>query len=156
MDREIIPGPSSFSQARLIDENVAIINYMIGQVHLRLGNLSEGRRYLGMSSDYDGFMARALTSYWTAVKLIVNKYPNTYYTDSLASFHMALDQGVNYEELFPDIHHPSLMGHIIIANRFLCTIYQLPQLRKFSDDQVCHDLTPTELRSLVGQLPRRA
>ena len=104
-----------FSQARLIDENVAIINYMIGQVHLRLGNFSEGRDYLGMSSDYDGFMVRALNAYWTEAKLIAEKYPNTHYVGSVAAFHCALDQGVTYEELFSDIHHPRLMGHIIIA-----------------------------------------
>jgi len=138
-----------FSQARLIDENVAIINYMIGQTYLRLGNLKEGRRYLGISSDYDGFMARALNAYWPATKSIANKYPNVCYVDSVAAFHSALDQGVQYAELFPDIHHPSLMGHIIVANGFLCKISQLPQLRNCFDQQVCRDLTPSELRSLV-------
>ena len=142
----------SFSHARRLDENVAIVNYMIGQIYLRLGNLEEGRRHLIMSSDYDGFMSRAPSSYWTVVKLIINKYPNVYYADSLTAFHIALDRGVTYEELFADIHHPSLMGHIIIANRFLCIIHQLlPHLRKFACGLACRDLTSIELRGLVSR-----
>jgi tetratricopeptide (TPR) repeat protein len=144
------PGAmESFAQARLIDQNVSIINYMIGQALLRLGNLKEGRRYLGISSDHDGFMARALTAYWTGAKLIPNKYSNVYYVDSVESFHSALDEGVEYAELFADIHHPSLMGHIIIANGFICEIARAPQLRKCLEEQVRRNLTPSELRSLV-------
>jgi hypothetical protein len=144
------PGAiESLSQARLIDEKVAIINYMIGQAYLRLGNLREGRKYLGISSDHDGFMSRALNAYWVGAKLIPNKYSSVYYVDSVEAFHMALDEGVEYAELFADVHHPSLMGHIIIASGFIREISRLPQLRKCFHEHAPLDLTPSELRSLV-------
>jgi len=118
-----------FSLAEAIDDQVAILHYMLGVAHVRTGAIRQGQAHLMKSIDNDGFPVRAMTSLHQVLISTSRTYENVYFVDSLRTFHDLLEKGLTYDDLFSDVQHPSMLGHAVIANGFLCRLSELELLR---------------------------
>jgi len=114
-----------FLKAYEIDGHVAILNYMIGYSYLTIGDTKRGHQFLIRGIDDDGYPIRALSPLSNIAKKISDKYDNIHFIDTIKNFQDLSDSTTTYKELFYDLQHPSLLGHIIIAYNFLNKIAEV-------------------------------
>jgi len=141
-----------FRAAQEIDEEAAIVDFMMGKSYSELGDEKEARRYFRASHNKDGLQLLGPTFELRNIAQIVAKNSERlYHIDTFDSFHTALDKGVLYDELFADCAHPSLLGHILIAEEFLCVMEKLEPFERFHSDPTCLDLESTDFKALREQ-----
>jgi tetratricopeptide (TPR) repeat protein len=119
--------------ALAIDRGVAILNYLTGMTYRALGNAGESKRFLRLAIDTDGLPIRAPGSLFTIAKSVADNSLNVHYCDMNAIFEKLVDRGSGWEELFVDIQHPTLAGHVVIALGFLGKIAELEPLKNPGD-----------------------
>ncbi|GEM_PF-3371460 len=141
---------SYFLKAKTIDDQPAILHYMIGSSYLFLGKLPESWPYFRESIDEDGMPLRSLGGLHKISEAVAQKNEHVYYVDVINNFHKALTRAVSYEELFNDLHHPSLMGHVIIARTLLCEMEQLEVFEGPSSPEFCVDFNSEDIRSMLA------
>lgn len=139
-----------FLKAEEIDGKVAILNYLLGYSYLMLNNTAKGRQFLIRSCDEDGYPIRALSQLREIEKEASRKYRNLYFVDSIEIFQRLLDKGIHYSDLFSDLQHPSLLGHIIIANNFLFKLQELAPFKSQSFEANYLDLKTVDLNTLAA------
>jgi tetratricopeptide (TPR) repeat protein len=122
---------------------------MLGSSYLMIKDIKKGREFLQKSVDDDGFPARALSSLREIEKSVSKKYDSLSFADSVENFYNLLDTKASYKELFSDFQHPSFLGHIIIANNFLCKILELEPFKSNPFNKDCLNLDSADLKSLV-------
>lgn len=132
-----------------IDQGVAIVNFLTALAHRMVGNKEESRRFLRLASDTDGYAARALTAYVPAAAEIAGKSRNLRFFDSITAFESVVDRGYEWEQLFVDIHHPSLMGHAILAQAMLAKIVDLPEFKATGNRIPLVDLDTADFNQLA-------
>lgn len=140
---------SYFLAANEIDEHVAILNYTIGYSYLMTGEAQKGREFLLQSAEDDGFPRGALSSLGAIERSVSSNHDSLYFVDSVENFRNLLDRGITYKELFSDYNHPSLLGHIIIANNFLRKMSEIEPFRSHHLNQNYLDLDSADLKSLL-------
>jgi len=111
--------------AHEIDGRVAIVNYLIGLSYLNIGETDKGWMYLRKSKDEDGFFVRSLSSLHEISRAISLDADYVEYIDMVGSFAELYEGGLTYSDLFADIHHPSFLGHALIAHYFVKKIVEM-------------------------------
>jgi hypothetical protein len=124
-----------FEKTKLIDDGVAVIDYLVGSSLLKTNKVEEGYRLLKNSLDKDGYPIRSISGVDRAIKTSTDKYNNMHYVDTNNLFYNAVKSGINFDELFSDIQHPSILGHAFIANAFLNKISNHSLLNKNIEKQ---------------------
>lgn len=140
---------SYFLAANEIDNHVAILNYMLGYSYLMINDTEKAHQFFVKSSDEDGLLIRALSSLRQIEKDISEKYKSIDFVDTFQIFQELSDRGVKYSELFNDVHHPSLLGHSIIANNFLCKLSKKDPFKSYPDGYTCLDYSLSDVSALV-------
>lgn len=138
-----------FRAAREIDDEAAIVDFMIGRSYSELGDEKEARRHLRSSHNKDGLQLLGPTAELRNIaETAALASDRLYHIDTFDSFHKALDKGVLYEELFADCAHPGFLGHILMAEDFLCVMEKLPPFDGSHPETTCLDLESTDFRAL--------
>lgn len=128
-------------KAYQIDNQVAVLHYYLGMCHLKLGHYQDARFFFRKNVDFDGVLDRGFSSLRDMIQLTSEEHSNLIYVDIVDKFDRLLGQEVSYEDLFTDRVHPSLLGHILIADSFLealdrTTVFdteERPERRSFVD-----------------------
>jgi len=105
----------SFLIAAEIDDQAALLNYMLGRSYLKMGDAARGRPHIQRSIDNDGLYNRASSTLARISESIAGEYASVHYVDTIQSFQQALDSGITNDELFSDFQHPSFMGRIVFG-----------------------------------------
>jgi len=141
-------------QATAIESGVAITDYLLGMAYLRLLRAAEGRGHLQRSIDEDGFPIRSLSSFRVIAQATARTWNSVRYVDIVGTFHRLLDTGLQYDDLFADLHHPSFMGHVVIAHDFLCAMARARRLDIDPLTAPCGALDAERVRSLTSRYRR--
>lgn len=137
-----------FLIASKIDDRAALLNYMLGWSYMNVGDATRGQLHIQRSIDNDGLYKRASSSLARISESVAADYSSVHYVDTVRGFQQALDSGITNDELFGDIHHPSFMGHVIIAHSFLSKISELEPLKNLSPGRDIPYIDMADLRSL--------
>ena len=121
-----------FATAGVIDGDVSILNHFIGQAYLAMGDGDTGQEFLRRSVDQDGLPVRSLRILSSVAETIGLENSNVYYVDNVGAFVESIDNGLDHEDLFADFQHPTMLGHIIIADNFLRAMAKLEPMNRLS------------------------
>ena len=120
-----------FSVANDIDDQTAILNYMLGRSYLNMGDGPRSRPYIRRSIDNDGLILRSPSSLHRISESVAREYSSVHYVDAAQRFEDALDSGISIDELFMDFQHPNAIGHVIITRNFLSAMSKVDSLKSF-------------------------
>jgi hypothetical protein len=104
------------------DKPIAVFQYYKGMSLLGKGDQTNGRQWLRKAITNDPYFIRSTDKHHNISLEMSSKYKSVRYIDVIEEFHIVLNQGVSYSSLFVDPHHPSVVGHVINAYNFYCTI----------------------------------
>ena len=149
--QEFSKALASLLAANAIDDDVAIVKYLIGQCYLRMGRVDEGRRFIQEGLDADGLPFRSFSALHQRAEAVAQQSASLHYIDSVKPILAAVDRGLRYDELFSDLQHPSFLGHLIIAHQFLCAMAALPLLDAYPSTEGCLDVQTADLRTLAAR-----
>jgi len=120
-------------KTKLIDDEVAVVDYLIGSSFMKMNRIQDGYNYLNASIDYDGFPVRSINAIDDAVKETSNKYSSMHYINTKEVFFNAVNSSIPFDILFSDFQHPAKLGHVLIAYTFLKKISNHPLLKKYKN-----------------------
>ena len=135
-------------------------HYRLGLLLARNGDGDEAYLHFVAARDLDGLPIRCLTSFQEAYRIVASRR-HCMLVDGQALFHEISPTGLLDDHLFQDAVHPSLPGHVALAQGILEALYQqrafgwpdTSPLRPITPlDCATHfGLKPTDWKSIAGQ-----
>ena len=135
-------------------------HYRLGLLLARNGDGNEAYLHFVAARDLDGLPIRCLTSFQEAYRIVASRR-HCMLVDGQALFHEISPTGLLDDHLFHDAVHPSLLGHVALAQGILEALYQqralgwpdTSRLRPITPlDCATHfSLKPTDWKSIAGQ-----
>lgn len=93
-------------------------HYRLGRLLLAAGSKEEADRHLVAARDCDGLPMRCPTPFMDGYKAVARRH-DVVLVDGPAVFHAVSPTGILDDHMFHDAHHPSLLGHIALAEGVL-------------------------------------
>jgi tetratricopeptide (TPR) repeat protein len=121
---------ASFLEAAEVDQNVAVLNYWLGRSYAANGDTDQSRKYLVKGVDEDGLPIRIMSPLNRIAEETARDYSSVHFVDSVQETYMAIDSGIESDNLFVDYIHPSLTGHAILAQTFLRKLAEIEPLNE--------------------------
>jgi tetratricopeptide (TPR) repeat protein len=115
-------------QARAIDANFAEVLYRLGQACVGLGKKDEAARYFEAAKENDGFSYRALNVQWEAMRDAGARY-NVPVIDCRQLIKAVSPTGLLDDNVFHDIHHPTIAGYNAMAKEMTKIILDRKMIR---------------------------
>jgi hypothetical protein len=106
--RAILAEQPTFSEA----------HYRLGRLLLAAGEKDEADREFVAARDRDGLPMRCTTPFMDAYRAVARRH-EAVLVDGSAVFHAVSPTGLLDDHMFHDAHHPSLIGHIALAEGVL-------------------------------------
>jgi len=142
----------NFLSALEVDDQPAILNYLLGRAHMELGNTDVGREYLRKSIDNDGLPLRAFSYLGDISQTVAKEFSGVHFLDSVSNFRNALDSGLTNNDLFSDFQHPTALGQSIIALGFIAEMQESGPLQGKVMKTKLPTLEPASLDEFVTDL----
>jgi hypothetical protein len=93
-------------------------HYRLGRLLLAAGQKKEADREFVAARDWDGLPMRCTTPFMDAYRAVARRH-EVVLVDGPAVFRAVSPTGLPDDHMFHDAHHPSLIGHIALAERVL-------------------------------------
>ncbi|HWE39931.1 MAG TPA: tetratricopeptide repeat protein [Isosphaeraceae bacterium] len=98
-------------------------HYRLGRLLLAAGEKTEADREFVAARDCDGLPMRCTTPFMDAYRSVARRH-DVVLVDGPAVFHELSPSGILDDHLFHDAHHPSLLGHIALAEGVLKGLHE--------------------------------
>lgn len=133
--------------ALAIDTEPAILHFYLGLTLIALNKVAEGKKELALAITLDPWNNRANSKIYEIEKNVALENPkhNTF-LDATEDFHHLFEQGLNQQEIFSDFMHPSMLGHMVLANKLLCAISNKIDPTK----SICRNISKIDAKKLLA------
>ncbi len=102
---------------------LAIAHHRLGRLFDRNGAIPEANQHYRLARDLDGLPLRCVTPLEEAYRRVATRYPGTVeLIDGPDLLRSASRRGILDDELFHDLVHPTLSGHVLLANAVLVAL----------------------------------
>lgn len=120
------------------DSTHAMINFKLGQLHLKLGNNSIAKKYFMLANRYDLIRFRAPQEFNDIIKSMIDSANKVYYADIKSIFEKKSIGQIIGNELLLEHVHPRIKGYRLMAKSYLDVIESNNLIK---ESNICSNIT---------------
>lgn len=115
---------NEYDKAADLASDVAILQFERGRAARKLGMHAKAHSLARQAVDLEGHYFRCHSVLHERAAKVANQFPNAHYLDLRVKNANLIEAGVEEDELYTDICHPSFLGYTVIADAMATAICQ--------------------------------